>query len=60
MSEVVGARGYRRRSKANAKQLFYSKRSQFVYGRETEVANVSVGRAVSCLVWSTTGAGTPD
>ncbi|KAK8932840.1 hypothetical protein H634G_07147 [Metarhizium anisopliae BRIP 53293] len=24
--------------------LFYSKRSQFVYGRETEVANVSVGR----------------
>jgi hypothetical protein len=28
-------------------KLFYSKRSQFVYGREAEIANVSVGRAVS-------------
>ncbi|KAJ2957203.1 hypothetical protein NQ176_g11264 [Zarea fungicola] len=26
--------------------LFYSKRSQFVYGQEAEVANVSVGRQV--------------
>lgn len=28
-------------------QLFYSKRSQFVYGNEAEVATVSVGRTVS-------------
>lgn len=28
-------------------QLFYSKRSQFVYGLEAEVTNVSVGRQVS-------------
>lgn len=28
-------------------QLFYGKRSQFVYGKEAEVATVSVGRSVS-------------
>lgn len=31
---------------ANCAQLFYSKQSQFVYGQEAEVANVSVGRQV--------------
>jgi hypothetical protein len=31
----------------NEIQLFYGKRSQFVHGKEAEVANVSVGRTVS-------------
>jgi hypothetical protein len=29
-----------------SRKLFYGKRSQFVYGLEAEVANVSVGRQV--------------
>ena len=33
-------------TKLTSRQLFYGKQSQFVYGLEAEVANVSVGRQV--------------
>lgn len=39
------------RKQTNLVQLFYNKRSQFVSGIETEVANVFVGRQVSLAFW---------